>query len=65
MENESKSGEPVKIEGGDTVTLKSGGPLMTMQHPVVNGNGVWKCSWFAGNELRDGNFHINALMLSK
>lgn len=47
-----------KLKSGDTVRLKSGGPVMTCQNVV---NGVWLCKWFVQAELREGRFEAPAL----
>lgn len=44
---------------GDTVQLKSGGPVMTVQKVI---NGRIHCSWFDGkNVLNHGVFQAEAL----
>ncbi|KAA2223038.1 DUF2158 domain-containing protein [Chryseobacterium sediminis] len=41
------------IKKGDVVKLKSGGPKMTVKGLA----GVyWVCSWFVGEELKEGMF---------
>jgi len=37
---------------GDTVELKSGGPVMTLGRPLENDKGLIECFWFDGNEIR-------------
>ncbi len=43
---------------GDTVQLKSGGPVMTLGIETIHG---FKCQWFNGTELKEGLFHIDQL----
>ena len=43
---------------GDVVTLKSGGPDMTVQS--TEGDHVW-CQWFGGRKLERGRFPIASL----
>lgn len=44
---------------GDTVRLKSGGPLMTVEQII---NGLVRCSWFSEkNELKSQSFQPAAL----
>jgi uncharacterized protein YodC (DUF2158 family) len=33
-----------EFKPGETVQLKSGGPLMTVSH--AESNGYWRCEWF-------------------
>ena len=45
-----------EIKDGDTVKLKSGGPVMTVSHSDSGDpNDVW-CVWFAGAERKNHNF---------
>lgn len=44
---------------GDTVRLRSGGPLMTVD--TVSGQGV-RCVWFRNNELAEAVFHTKTLL---
>ena len=45
---------------GDTVRLKSGGPVMTIV-ARARGNLGWQTFWFAGDELKDETFPAQAL----
>lgn len=47
---------------GDIVTLKSGGPPMTVDSLSVPGElpGV-HCKWFVGHELKSGSFEFHLL----
>jgi len=56
MDN-SKSNQEFKI--GDTVTLKSGGPIMTVEE-ILSNNHV-RCQWFAGKKLESGVFPPDSL----
>jgi uncharacterized protein YodC (DUF2158 family) len=42
------------LKAGDTVRLKSGGPIMTIE--AGGHDGEWVAVWFAGNKLRSGKF---------
>lgn len=58
-----------KFKSGDVVTLKSGGPLMTVDGymglvPGVETKTV-RCKWFIGNKSENGNFHEDALKLGE
>lgn len=49
---------------GDTVQLKSGGPVMTVQKVPTNAkeeSHYW-CQWFAGKKLERGVFAPNTLV---
>lgn len=48
-----------KIIFGDIVTLKSGGPVMTLSN--FNVRGKYMCNWFVDNESFVGYFTINQL----
>ncbi len=62
------------IKVGDVVRLKSGGPVMTVEHdPLANPDLDYiadeiahkvrvTCTWFEGSELRVDRFHPHALM---
>jgi uncharacterized protein YodC (DUF2158 family) len=41
---------------GDTVQLKSGGPIMTISMTGLSGGSV-QCAWFEENTLKHGVFH--------
>ena len=49
-----------QIKPGDTVELKSGGPLMTVE--VVFHDGDVKCVWFAGEKQQSHIFSITSLV---
>jgi uncharacterized protein YodC (DUF2158 family) len=51
--------EKDKIKRGDTVRLKSGGPIMTVGGAGIGGE--YECDWFYGEELRHGNFYPEQL----
>ncbi len=53
-----------EIQKGAVVQLKSGGPRMTYTGQK-GGNGVLKCQWFAGTELKDGWFPPESLEVQK
>ena len=44
-----------EIKEGDTVRLKSGGPIMTVG-PKMSG-GVFLCQWFHNFEIKEQIFH--------
>ena len=53
---------------GTIVKLKSGGPDMTIKEVFTNfedkkPTGSYKCQWFAGKKLEDGNFPGDSLEL--
>ncbi|WP_411827778.1 YodC family protein [Luteolibacter sp. AS25] len=58
-----------KFNKGDTVTLKSGGPVMTvkgekkanLRSDVMIG---YYCQWFAGKKLEQGDFPPESLKLA-
>jgi uncharacterized protein YodC (DUF2158 family) len=45
---------------GDTVRLKSGGPIMTLGGQAA-GTSAYNCLWFDGNELKHGLFRLEQL----
>jgi len=47
------------LKTGDTVQLKSGGPVMTIGGKLASGG--WRCHWFSGSELKEGTFHLEEL----
>jgi uncharacterized protein YodC (DUF2158 family) len=47
------------LKTGDTVQLKSGGPIMTLGGEMASGG--WKCHWFNGKELKEGLFRLDEL----
>lgn len=48
-----------ELKAGLTVWLKTGGPAMTTK--AIRPGGLWKCSWFVGTELKEGEFHPDQL----
>ena len=46
---------------GDSVKLKSGGPVMTVDGYAVFDEGTVICKWFAGKKLHIGNFDEDAI----
>jgi uncharacterized protein YodC (DUF2158 family) len=48
------------LQKGDTVQLKSGGPVMTVGGTVAHSTQV-QCQWFAGTELKSGAFYPEQL----
>jgi len=61
------------MKKGDVVKLKSGGPLMTIQDidhwgMVYSGMNSYpkdqaQCYWFDGNEMKEGIFNLESLLL--
>lgn len=52
-----------KFNKGDIVSLKSGGPKMTIvQESDIGDHKEVKCKWFSGNKLQDGWFCLEALV---
>lgn len=56
----------MKFKVGDVVKLRSGGPKMT-----INGSANdsfhqtgWKCAWFKGGVLAEGEFSEEALIIA-
>ena len=48
---------------GDTVKLKSDGPLMTVvKNETQGGHAIVVCSWFEKSQLRHGSFPPEALV---
>jgi uncharacterized protein YodC (DUF2158 family) len=66
-EKESKIMNPRALEIGDTVKLKSGGPLMTVNTTNYNDKpGMVYCGWFNdGNEMKGYPFHQDTLNLQE
>jgi len=58
MDN-SRSNQGFKI--GDTVQLKSGGPIMTVNN--IEKNGEIYCQWFLGGKVEVGFFPPDSLKL--
>lgn len=52
------------VKAGDTVKLKSGGPLMTIERIErdASGDPYATCSWFKGEERKRENFSLDALV---
>ena len=46
---------------GDIVRLKSGGPKMTVE--ILLGDGELKCQWFDGSELQEARFDPDVVLL--
>ncbi len=51
-----------KYKTGNLVKLKSGGPVMTIKG-IYMGN--YRCQWFAGKKLTQGDFPEDSLNLSE
>jgi len=49
------------METGKIVWLKSGGPKMTVGNKNVHDSRYVRCAWFIGNDLKEGEFHIDQL----
>jgi len=41
---------------GDLVSIKSGGPVMTVRIVMGGENDYFECQWFAGKKLESGRF---------
>ena len=57
-----------KYKVGDIVSLKSGGPDMTIKaESVSSSSGVitYTCQWFAGKKLESGSFPPESLELKQ
>lgn len=54
-----------KLKKGDTVKLKSGGPVMTVREYDEDKYTIEElmvnCDWFITGELKDGTFHEDQL----
>lgn len=55
-----------EFKAGNTVRLKSGGPLMTViEYPAKVGasfnDTVARCQWFDGSDLKEAKFKIAAI----
>ncbi|MCY0977223.1 DUF2158 domain-containing protein [Chryseobacterium wangxinyae] len=48
------------IKKDDIVKLKSGGPKMTVREPE---NGLWVCTWFVGDKMKQGLFSTEQLQV--
>jgi uncharacterized protein YodC (DUF2158 family) len=53
--------ENSKLNAGDLVKLKSGGPIMTVSAYEASG-GSYLCQWFDDDELNDGFFSFDSLI---
>ncbi|MBZ9576743.1 DUF2158 domain-containing protein [Modicisalibacter sp. MOD 31.J] len=53
-----------KFTVGDTVKLKSGGPIMTVRN-YNRPNKLYTCQWFAGKKLEMGHFPEDSLELTE
>lgn len=51
----------IQLEPGQLVSLKSGGPLMTIHHRTADDD--YTCQWFDGGELHVGRFARSSLYL--
>ncbi|MCL6366201.1 DUF2158 domain-containing protein [Pectobacterium carotovorum subsp. carotovorum] len=56
----SKATELKNVKVGDIVSLKSGGPEMTVK--AVYSDGDITCQWFAGKKLESGDFPVSSLI---
>jgi uncharacterized protein YodC (DUF2158 family) len=54
-----------KYSVGDIVTLKSGGPEMTVNSIPGGYSKSYICQWFAGKKLEQGGFPENSLELAR
>lgn len=45
-----------KLEPGDVVMLKSGGPRMTVKSKSPHETDSWLCVWFAGDKTQEEVF---------
>lgn len=53
-----------EIKAGDTVQLKSGGPVMTADWVGDNyGTMTANCTWFVGNKKDNASFPVTSLRL--
>ena len=62
--------QELTLKTGDLVTLKSGGPTMTIEEGTdgIGCLGITKrvaCLWFAGSKLETGMFPIESLQPAK
>ncbi|MDO8715115.1 MAG: DUF2158 domain-containing protein [Polynucleobacter sp.] len=55
------TGKP-KFEIGDTVSLNSGGPVMSVKTLPNVANNAYTCQWFAGKKLDQGLFKEEQLV---
>lgn len=54
-----------QVQPGDVVKLRSGGPPMTVVAPSPRAGDRVLCFWFAGSEVREGEFSFACLELTK
>jgi len=55
-----------ELKKGDTVRLRSGGPLMTVSgKPAYCGDDKWICVWFDGTTQKRATFAAAALELAE
>ena len=57
--NKEKS---IEITFGQVVRLKSGGPKMTVKYQR---QGDWICTWFSGDEMKEGAFDKGQLEIAE
>ena len=51
-----------ELQPGDTVILKSGGPVMTIENIITSSRGTFaNCSWFEGVTARGHQYRVEAL----
>jgi uncharacterized protein YodC (DUF2158 family) len=50
---------------GDTVMLRAGGPVMTVNSLPSSYTPGYKCQWFAGKKLESGVFKFEELLVAK
>lgn len=46
---------------GDTVQLKSGGPIMTLGKETSSGSGAFSCNWFDDGAVKQAVFYAEQL----
>ncbi|MES2415748.1 MAG: DUF2158 domain-containing protein [Pseudomonadota bacterium] len=54
--------EKPKFKIGDTVSLNSGGPVMSVKLVPEANSGSYTCQWFAGKKLDQGLFKEGQLV---
>lgn len=56
-----------QLKAGDTVRLKSGGPLMTVESidEYIDGKTKAKCTWFIDSKKNDDLFVLSALIIDE
>lgn len=50
-----------KLEEGELVCLKTGGPLMTVEHLADTDTDLISCVWMVDGLIHRDSFHINHL----